>query len=181
MQDKKEIEESLRVQIQSLAQASLDQEEQMLYLTTRLQDSQESDVGERLKRVKVERLLTQKTEEYEQVSLELEGLRKDFLIQRKLYTEMRAEKLYCEEQYEKISKAGKDNHKIIPNLYQEYQFYKDKHAKLAFLANNPIGDIPRSLRDTENVMVPLPKEIKDFLKLGRAMVDGFRAEVRRSA
>ena len=40
--DKKVLEEDLRAQIQSLAQASLDQEEQMKYLTTRLQDSQES-------------------------------------------------------------------------------------------------------------------------------------------
>ena len=49
LQDKKEMEENLRAQIQSLAQASLDQEEKIHYLTMRLQDSQESDVGERLK------------------------------------------------------------------------------------------------------------------------------------
>ena len=53
----KEMEENLRAQIQSLAQASLDQEEKMKYLTTRLQDSQESDVGERLKRMREERFL----------------------------------------------------------------------------------------------------------------------------
>ena len=45
MQDKKVMEEDLRAQIQSLAHASLDQEEQMKYLTTRLQDRQESEVG----------------------------------------------------------------------------------------------------------------------------------------
>ena len=66
-----------------------------------------------------------------------------------------AEKLYWEEQYAKISKAGKDNHKIIPDLYLEYRFYKDKHAKLSFLSNNIIGDTPRSLRDAENVMIPV--------------------------
>ena len=92
---------------------------------------------------------------------------------------MRAEKLYWEEQYVKIAKAGEDNHKIIPDLYQEYRFYKDKHARLAFLANNLISDIPRSLRDAKNVMVPLPKDVEDFLKLCRTMVDGFRAEIRR--
>ena len=117
MQDKKVIEEDLRAQIQSLAQASLDQEEQMKYLTTRLQDSQESEVGERLKRMMAERFLAQKTDEYEQVCLELEGLRKDFLIQQKLYTEMRDGKFYWEEQYVKISKAGEDNHKIIHDHY----------------------------------------------------------------
>ena len=80
MQDKKEKEESLRAQIKSMAQASLDQEEQIQYLTTRLQDSQESDVGERLKRMKAERLLSQKTDEYEQICHELEDFRKNFLI-----------------------------------------------------------------------------------------------------
>ena len=54
---------------------------------------------------------------------------------------MRAEKLYWEEQYVKIAKERKDNHKIIPDLYREYRFYKDKHARLTFLANNLIGDI----------------------------------------
>ena len=146
MQDKKEMEENLRAQIQSLAQASLDQEEKMQYLTMRFQDIQESDVGECLKRMSAKRLLARKTDEYEQVCHELEVLRKNFLIQRRLYTELRAGKLYWEEQYAKIAKAGNDNHKIIPDLYQEYRFYKDTHARLAFLANNIIGDMPRSLR-----------------------------------
>ena len=84
---------------------------------------------------------------------------------------MRAEK----EQYVKIAKAGNDNHKITPDLYREYRFYKDKHARLAFLANNLIGDILRILRDAENVMVPLPKDVEEFLKLCRTMNDGFRA------
>ena len=41
--------------------------------------------------MKAERLLAQETEEYEQVCLVLEGLQKDFLIQQRLYTEVRAE------------------------------------------------------------------------------------------
>ena len=94
---------------------------------------------------------------------------------------MRVEKLYWEEQYAKIAKAGKDNHKIISDLYQEYRFYKDKHAKLTFLANNLIEDIPRSLRDAESVMVPLPKDVEDFLQLCRAMVDGFIEHTRKRA
>ena len=92
---------------------------------------------------------------------------------------MRGEKMYWEEQYTKIAQAGRDNHKIIPHLYQEYRYYKDKHEKLVFLANNLIEDIPRSLKDAENVMVPLPKDVEDFLQLCRAMVDGFRAHIRR--
>ena len=69
--DKKEMEEDLRSQAQSLAQASLDQEEKMKYLTTRLQDSQESDVQEHLKRMRVEKHIAQKIDEYEQVCHEL--------------------------------------------------------------------------------------------------------------
>ena len=65
MQDKKEMEEYLRAQIQILVQASLDKEEQMKYLTTRLQDSQESEVGERLKRMMAEIFLAQRTDKYE--------------------------------------------------------------------------------------------------------------------
>ena len=65
------LEEDLRAQIQCLAQASLDQEEQMKYLTTRIQDNQESEIKEHLERMKEEGLLTQRTEEYEQVCLEL--------------------------------------------------------------------------------------------------------------
>ena len=76
-----------------MAQTSLDQEEHIQYLTTRLQDSQELDVGERLKRMRAERLLAQKTGEYEKACHKLEDLLKNFLIQRKLYTEMRAEKI----------------------------------------------------------------------------------------
>ena len=72
---------------------------------------------------------------------------------------------------------GKNNHKIILDIYQEYRFYKDKHARLTFLANNLIGDIPRSLRDAENMLVPLPKDVEDFLKLYREMVDGFREDI----
>ena len=60
---------------------------------------------------------------------------------------MRVEKLYWEEHYVKSVQAGKDNHKIIPDLYREYRYYKDKHARIAFLANNLIEDIPRRLRD----------------------------------
>ena len=59
--------------------------------------------------------------------------------------------------------------------------YKDKHAKLAFLANNLIGDIIRSLRDEEVVMVPLLKDVEDFLKLCKGMVDGFREEILKHA
>ena len=92
---------------------------------------------------------------------------------------MRGEKMYWEEQYTKIAQAGRDNHKIIPHLYQEYGYYKYKHEKLVFLANNLIEDIPRSLRDAESVMVPLPKDVEDFLQLCREMVDGFRAHIRR--
>ena len=145
----------------------------------RLHDSQESDVGECLKRMREERLLAQKNDEYEKVCHEVEDLQKNFLIQRRLYTEMRAEKLYWEEQYAKISIAGKDNNKIVLDLYQEYHFYKDKHARLAFLANNVIGDIPRSLRDMENVMIHHPKYVEDFLKICRTMVDGFIADIWR--
>ena len=94
---------------------------------------------------------------------------------------MRAEKLYLEDKYATVTKAGEDNHKIIPDLYQEYRFYKDKHARLAFLANNLIGDIPRSLRDVETVMVPLLKDVEDFLKLCRGMVDGIREEIHKRA
>ena len=101
VQDKKVMEEDLRAQIQSLAQASLDQEEKIKYLATRLQDSQESEIREHLERMREERLLSQKTKEYEQVCLELEGLRKDFQIQRKLYTEREAEnvlgRIVCED------------------------------------------------------------------------------------
>ena len=175
------LEEELRAQIQSLAQTSLDQEEQLKYLTTRLQDSQESEVKERLMKMRVERHLTQKTDEYEQVCLELEGLRENFLIQRRLYTELRAEKMYWEEQYTKIAQAGRDNHKIIPHLYQEYRYYKDKHEKLAFLANNLIEDIPRSLKDAESVMAPLLEDGDNFLKLCRIMVDRFREDIRKRA
>ena len=80
------LEENLRAQIQSLAQDSLDQEEQVKYLATELQDSQESEVKARLERIEAERLLTQRTQEYEHVCLELQGLQKYFLIQRRLYT-----------------------------------------------------------------------------------------------
>ena len=71
---KKVLEENLRAQIQSLAQASLDQEDQVKYLTTEFQDNQESEVKARLERIEAERLLTQRTEEYERVFLELGGL-----------------------------------------------------------------------------------------------------------
>ena len=87
--------------------------------------------------------------------------------------------MYWEEQYTKIAQPGRDNHKIIPHLHHEYRCYKDKHEKLVFLANNLIEDIPRSLKDAENVMVPLLKDVEDFLQLCRAMVDGFRAHIRR--
>ena len=92
---------------------------------------------------------------------------------------MMGEKMYWEEQYTKIAQSRRDNHKIIPHLYQEYRYYKDKHERLTFLANNLIEDIPGSLRDAESVMVPLPKDVEDFLKLCRAMVDGFRADIRK--
>ena len=87
--------------------------------------------------------------------------------------------MYWEEQYTKIAQAGRDNHKLILHLYQEYRYYKDKQERLAFLANKVIEAIPRSLRDAETVMVPLPKDVEDFLHLCRAMVDGFRAYIRR--
>ena len=87
--------------------------------------------------------------------------------------------MYWEEQYTKISQAGRDNHKIIPYLYQEYWYYKDKHERLAFLDNNLTEDIPRSLRDADSVMVPLPKDVEDFLQLCRETVDGFRAHICR--
>ena len=87
--------------------------------------------------------------------------------------------MYWEEQYTKISQARRDNHKIIPHLYQEYRYYKDKDEKLVFLANNLIEDIPRSLKDAENVMVPLLKDVEDFLQLCRATVDGFRSHIHR--
>ena len=87
--------------------------------------------------------------------------------------------MYWEVQYTNIAKAGRDNHKIIPHLYQEYRHYKDKHEKLVFLANNLIEDIPRSLRDAENVMVTLPKDVEYFLQLCPAMVDSFKAHIRR--
>ena len=92
---------------------------------------------------------------------------------------MRGEKMYWEEQYTKITQAGRDNHKIIPHLYQEYRYYKDKHEKLSFLANNLIEDISWSLRDENSAMAPLPKDVEDFLQLCRAMVDGFRADIRK--
>ena len=38
LQDKKEMEENLRAKIQGLAEGALEQEEQIQYLTTRLQD-----------------------------------------------------------------------------------------------------------------------------------------------
>ena len=91
---------------------------------------------------------------------------------------MRGEKMYWEEQYVKIAQEGRDNHKIIPHLYQEYRYYKEIHEKHVFLANCLIEDIPRCLRDAESVMVPIPKDVKDFLHLCRAMVDGFKAYIR---
>ena len=79
----------------------------------------------------------------------------------------------------KIAKAGEDNRKINPDFYREYRYYKDKHEILAFLANNLIEDIPRRLRDAENVMVPLPKDVNNFLKLCWTIVDGFRVDIYR--
>ena len=84
---------------------------------------------------------------------------------------MRGEKMYWEEWYVKIAQAGRDNHKIIPHLYQEYRYYKERHEKLVFLANNLIQDILRSMRDAKSVMVPLPKDVEDFIHLCRAMVN----------
>ena len=104
---------------------------------------------ERLERMEAQGLLVQKTEEYEQVCLEVQGIEKYFLIQRRLYTEMRGENMYWEEQYVKIAQAGRDNHKIIPHLYQDYRYYKERHEKLVFLANNLIKDIPRCMRDAK--------------------------------
>ena len=157
----------------------MDQEERVKYLATELQDIQESYVKAHLERVEVEKLLTHITREYEHVCLELQGLQKDFLIQRRFYTKVRGEKMYWEEKYTKIAQVGRDNHKIITYLYQEYKYYKDKHEKLIFLANNLIMDIPRSLKDAENVMVPLRKDVEDFLQLCPAMVDGFESHIRR--
>ena len=61
------------------------------------------------------------------------------------------------------------------------QYYKDKHEKLAFLSNNLIEDIPRSLKDAESVMAPLPEDVENFLKLCRTMVDRFREDICKRA
>ena len=55
--DKKVLEESLRAQIQSLARASLDQEEKVKYIATKLQDNHKSEVKARLERIEAEKLL----------------------------------------------------------------------------------------------------------------------------
>ena len=89
--------------------------------------------------------------------------------------------MYWEDNYTKITQAERDKHKIIPNLYQEYRYYKDKHEKLAFLANNLIEDIPRSLKDAKSVMVPLLEDVHNFIKLCRTMVDRFREDIRKRA
>lgn len=130
---------------------------------------------EYIRRVKAEWLFSQQLKDYEEVVQESEYFWKDFHILRELYERSKAEGACWEEQYVIIAQVGEDNIFIILTLYKEYMRYKDKHEKLSFLTNNLINDIPRSLKDAEDTMVSLPKNVEDFLKLYREMVDCFRA------
>ncbi|RDX74821.1 hypothetical protein CR513_45380, partial [Mucuna pruriens] len=62
---------------------------------------------------------------------------------------------------EKYAEIGNGAHKVVQEAREEINFWKERFIKLAWLANQAIMDIPRSLRIAEWMVNPLntPAEI----------------------
>lgn len=98
----------------------------------------------------------------------------DFLDE--AYEEMGEWGTYTKNQNQAMSETIEEEKGIMLELKRNSDHHREKYLKLSILSNHLINQIPRSLKVAEamtGVLKP-PKEIFNFIKLCRYMVDEFR-------
>lgn len=76
--------------------------------------------------------------------------------------------------------ALEEDKSIMLKLKGEAKYYREKYLKLVILSNDLIEEIPRSLKEAEfmgDIFKP-QKEISNFLKMCRYMVEEFRTRIK---
>lgn len=97
------------------------------------------------------------------------------------YEDMRELETYMENRNKSMSKTIEEDKGIMLELKRKSAPYRKEYLKLVILSNDLMDKIPKKLKSADAMMDALrpPKEIYDFIRLCRYMVDGFRAWIKR--
>lgn len=96
------------------------------------------------------------------------------------YEEMINWCIYIEGHNQEMVDALEEDKAIMVKLQEEVRYYREKYLKLVMLSNDMIEEIPRSLKEAEfieDIFKP-QREICDFLKMCRYMMEEFRTRIK---
>ncbi|XP_058724228.1 uncharacterized protein LOC131595776 [Vicia villosa] len=176
--DKTESEKNLEAVIFELTDRTKDQEDEIRGLKYDLQEALNAGQQEHARRLTTEEELLQRTGEYERAFQAMVSLREVFTRQKEEFEAALEEKDYWKRLYSIIS-AANEHVSMVPKMLEEYEKCREDHAKLVFLCNDLILDIPKSLERAESSPIILPEVVKEFMELCRSMVDKFKEDIQR--
>lgn len=116
------------------------------------------------------------SEAYEEVV----DLKRQMHLLEEAYNEMRNSCIYIEGHNQEIMDTLEEDKTIMVKLQEKSRYYREKYMKLVILSNDLVEEITRSLKEAEvmvDIFKPL-KEIYDFLKMCRYMVEEFRTRIK---
>lgn len=127
-----------------------------------------------------EGLLPFSPSKWSEVYEEVVDLKRQMNILKEAYDEMRKWCTYVESHNQAMVGILEEDKAIMLKHQEKDGYYREKYLKLVISSNDLIEKIPRSLKEVEfmaSIFKP-QKEISDFLKMYRHMVDEFRARIK---
>ncbi|KAI5415293.1 hypothetical protein KIW84_040657 [Lathyrus oleraceus] len=142
-------------------------EDEVQSLVNALHEAQRQTMDSILRRRVVEGLLAFRPSKWSEAYEDVVDLKRQMRLLEEAYDEMRNLCIFIEGHNQEMVDTLKEDKTIMVKLQEKAGYYREKYLKLVILYNDPIEEIPRSLKEDEfmvDIFQP-QKEICEFIKM----------------